>query len=355
MVSKVRNQAAHEKPAAQPSGLAALNTIAALVAVTAATLAAGAYVWRISANVEQLKGDFQEANIGRISANVEQLKGDFQEANIGRISANVEQLKGDFQEANIGQLQLAADVKQLKDNFQEAKSTNTKRTLPRIDALEARLSKVSDYLKSETFDTVYVFKHTFNFPNPMFNVTDNEEARFLACPSGELDVDWATEELLGLERHRYQKELATFDDNIEFKFYTMSNEPKTIIRQEIACYKNEPRENEDISISPAPVKVIMQMESAKDGDDSYGIFRVSADKMGFDHDNPSDLMTYPLRRMPDTTGRQVHKLAATLVDREHKDGSQRDCYEYKRKAATGELDRCDFEVFVFAYDTPLLQ
>ena len=343
MANQAHNQMPQGKPSEKPAVLATLNTILALVGLATAVLAVGIYIWKLDAKVDNVNLaviGVQEKAI-KIPPRITAL-----EYELSKVPSDVGQRIAALENGlsrvpnDIGQR-----LSELETRLSEVPDVSP--LLKRFPDVETRLSMISAYLASARFDTVYVFKHTFDFPNPMFNIGDDTD--FLACPSDTPEVDWQADMLLDLERKRYQTELAMFDDHIEFNFYTTSDEPTTIIRQEIACYKQEFRTNKETLISPAPVKVRMQIESAADSDDNYGTLVISDAQIGFDHED-SDLMTYPLRRKRDAeTDRQVHKLIATLDDREVGEGN---CAEYKRQAAAGGLDRCDFEVFVFAYDSP---
>ena len=378
----------------------AIVALAALATLIGAVLAAGYYIWNLAARVgalEKAKSDASQVqpSLSDLSVRMErieassttvQLEGldkeiksnddqiDQMTSSISDLKAHmdrVDEVSKDNTDAISGSLSrttdLEANVGQIVNDL-TANSTTTTRNLSRISVLEGgvsdlqgRMTRTSEYLASEAYDTVYVFKHTFDFPNPTFDVrgrsdTDEgtasaeaeaeAEAEALACPSEELGVDWTTDDtvdykgLLDLERRRYQKRLTTFDGSIEFKFYTMRSVPNTIVRQEMTCY-----EEGNVRMEEAPVVPIMGMESAEDNDDSYGVFKVEHSSLvGFDH-SADDIKTYPLKRLPNSEGRQVHRLSATLVDRE--DNSQ-DCRRYLVEAAKGELDRCDFQVFVFA-------
>ena len=403
--------ATKDHPAVEQSAAVTLNTIVALAALIGAALGIGYYVWDIAVRVgdlEKAKPDVSQVQsisdlrvrVKRIetSPTTVQLEGLDKEIKsnndqIDQMMSNISDLKLHMDridyasKANFDAISgsssrttdLEVNVGQIMDDL-AANSTTTTQNLSRIYALEGgvsdlqdRMTKTTEYLASEAYDTVYVFKHTFDFPNPTFDVrgrsdTDEgtasaeaaeaeaeaeaeaaeaeAEAEALACPSEELGVDWTTDDtvdykgLLDLERRRYQKRLTTFDGSVEFKFYTMRSVPNTIVRQEMTCYKEG-----NVRMAEAPVVPIMGMESAEDNDDSYGVFKVEHSSLvGFDH-SADDIKTYPLKRLPNSEGRQVHRLSATLVDRE--DNSQ-DCRRYLVDAAKGELDRCDFQVFVFA-------
>ena len=238
-----------------------------------------------------------------------------------------------------------------------------------LTAFNDKLSKVSNYLASETFNTVYVFKHTFDFPNPPFNVSTEEEARAIICTLDELhELPTADDDLS--EKERYKKVLSGFDDSVELKFYTMSNVPpppppaqlsqndarkkpkklpnvlgKTYIRLETACYGGN-----DIPVTPAPVRLRLEGKSTIDTMNSdIGSVKVSEHKdILFEHIN-RDLVVRPFVGLGEPVP-QVHSLTATVVDLEG--GSKRSCNDYEVKAAAGSLDRCDFEVVVFTYDLP---
>ena len=125
-----------------------------------------------------------------------------------------------------------------------------------IIGLHDSLSSIRRQLSA--FDTVYLFKHTFDFPDPSFKFEEEEladltpspegRARALICTPEEHDGGVVGEELPATHHelfekiNLYKRELAAFDNSIELKFYTIGgqkDEPvQTMIRQETACYKS---------------------------------------------------------------------------------------------------------------------
>ena len=227
-----------------------------------------------------------------------------------------------------------------------------RQTVSRVPALETGLPQLSEYIASELFDTVYVFKHTFDFPNPSFDI-GGDEAKALVCPPIEQSTDDLPE-----ERKLYKDELIAFDDDVELKFYTVGQEDtgsvQAIIRQETACYKHIPTESDagpavaqDIRITPAPVRILIQAESVGDDNITFS----TPQYLSVDHDDV-DSKTFPFRGLPNHAGLQVHSLTAAVSDRNDRTrrfGSRKYCSAYGLKVATRELDRCDFELYVFAH------
>lgn len=318
------------------------NAIASWCTVAASILTVGWYIWNLNENTDDLAKDMKENtnDVKQVTKDVNEIRSLFDELELDTLEEKLSNLQSDVDQ-RISKL--------------ETKVPDLNPTLSRLSVLESELSRVSEYLTSERLDTVYVFKHTFDFPNPTFEVGDNTDS--LACSDVAPKVDWDNDKLLAVERKRYQNELALFDNHIEFKFYTMSDEPLATIQDQLVCYKKAERPYEETSISPAPIKIRMQMESiVEDSEGQRGTFSVSDDNIGFDHDS-SGFRTYRVSRLREgirrstDTDRQLHKLIAILEDRET---GKKDCSEYKRQAASGELDRCDLEIFVFAYDSPPL-
>lgn len=373
-MARDRKQVAHEEPAAKSSIITTLNIVTALIAVTAAALGVGYYIWQLKKGVDE--------SLSRLTVVEEELSDVPSTASIATLEGLISDLPSDTAqrldalEARILDIPTDADIAAVEkrlSNVQGDAATrlaaveselidlpNIRELLSRVPSLETRLSQLSD-VPSETFDTVYVFKHTFDFPKPPLGLGRNE-ARDLICTTGEL----ATTDGLREEEEVFRKELATFDGSVDFKFYTVGQERdslgregnagaegvRTMIRQETACYKRTQEGNEtgqDIRITPAPVEIRLQAESAVDRDDNRGTY-IQPYNPSFDHDG-GDSKTFRFLGLPNHTGLQVHSLTGTIVDRQ--DPNRRFCREYEIKVATRELDHCDFEVFVFAYlDSP---
>ena len=376
MANGVRRQMPHEEPAAKSSIITTLNVVTALIAVTAAALGVGYYIWQLKKGVDEslTRLGVVEAEILDVpsTASIAILRG-----LISDLESNTSQ-RLDTLDTRLLDVPSNADIAALEGRLSNAQGDaatrlaaveseltglpNIHQLLSRVPALETKLSQLSKYIASETFDTVYVFKHTFDFPKPPLGLGRNE-ARDLICTTGEP----TTTDRIG-EEEVFRKELAAFDGSVDFKFYTVGQERddlrrggnagaegvQTMIRQETACYKRTQEGNEtaqDIRITPAPVEIRLQAESAVDRDNNRGTY-IQPYNASFDHDG-GDSKTFRFLGLPNHTGLQVHSLTGTIVDRQ--DPNRRFCREYEIKVATRELDRCDFEVFVFAYlDSPPL-
>ena len=363
-----------------------LNTTVALVVIASATLGAGIYIGTLVANVEKVEeaqtsdipglveavarveGALKEAEkvMGRVEEGVKETRSAVSDVPgvadvVGRVESTLKEARdavgrieggvGEARSAVSDVLGVAEAVGRVEDGLKETRSAvvRLERGIREVQS-SARISfdleeHVSKHLASATSNTayIYVFKHTFDFPNPGFDVPT--DAKILACPRAEVDVD---REARDWEK-RYREALDTFKDNIEFRFYTTTNDPPPLIRQEVECYKHSAGEDDDLRISPAPVKVSMQLESALDDGPNYGRFVAGPRDLGFDHEEQRDMVSYPLRT-PYRSGRQAHVLTATLADRERR--QRGNCRDYRVKAATGDLDRCDLHVFLLAYGEP---
>ena len=379
-----------DRKSSRSSPSTVLNIVMTLIAVTTAALSAGYFIGQLNQEVAQVPANIAalEERLSKVvqteSDALEERLSDGQSTAARRI-ASLEELLPEAQSAtneriaalesgiSDGQSTTARRIASLEELLPETQSATNERiaTLEsglsdvqsdaaqriaalesglsdvrlRVPILETELSRLSDKLASDTFDTAYVFRHTFDFPNPPFDV-DEEEARALICRQAERS---ATDEFLD-EKEIYRKELAAFDDSVDLKFYTMGRGEdgpvQTMIRQETACYKrSSKRGRQDDRVTPAPVEIVMQAESAIDRDDNRGVY-FQPYNPSFDH-NDGDSKTFPFSGLPNHVGLQVHSLTATVVDR--KDPNRRSCKDYEIKAATKELDRCDFEIFVFAY------
>lgn len=219
-----------------------------------------------------------------------------------------------------------------------------------LKAVEHQLLHLPNNIRP-TFDTVYVFKHTFDFPKPSFKL-EKDEARDLLCTPDELP----TTDELRKEKELYRKEVFAFDARAKFKFYAMGQrrgeDKQTMIRQEMSCYKRTRGRNEAVPskkrIAQAPVVIRLAPESAIYNDDDGGTWSPSKDP-SFDHDD-GDSKAYIFSGLREREGPQVHSLTATIVDRNK--SSRERCQDYEIEVATGKLDRCDLEMFVFAYLDP---
>ena len=320
---KQGRKVAHEEPAEKPDPLG-LRVVMVVIALTGALLGADHYIDGRLADIEKSLSDASER-----FKTVDRSLSDLSTGMTGRLKTMNDSLSG--------------------------LSTNIHQTLSRVSALETRLSQMSEYVASGTFDTVYVFKHTFDFPKPSFDL-ERDEARDLICTSDELPT---TDELRE-EKELYRKAIFAFDASVQFKFYTMGQGKdeavQSMIRQEMACYKRTRRRNETVPrerrITQAPVEIQLETESAIYSDDNGGTWSRPYDP-SFDHDD-GDSKTYIFSGLPERGGPQVHSLTATIVDRE-KRPDQEFCQNYEIEVATRRLDRCDLEVFVFAYlDSPPL-
>jgi len=381
-----------EEPAAKPSFIKVLNIVTAMVAITAAVLGGGYYIWNLERGVDDnmSRGSNIDARLAGIDArlagvgeSLSSLKTDTDER-LTAMRESLSSLKADTNghlsamEDSFSNLSTDADQRltAMKESLSDL-STDTNRrltaaegrlshvqadtenhraavgnTLSRISALETSLSELSEHVK--TFDTVYVFKHTFDFPKPPFELKRNE-AIDLICTSVELP---ATDELRE-EKEFYRKEVVEFDAKVKFKFYTTgqekNREARTMIRQETTCYKRTQRRNETVPtekrMNRAPIKVRFRAESAIYRDDNGGTWSHPYNP-SFDHED-GDSKTFRFLGLPAHRGPQVHSLTATIEDLE--ESNQELCKNYEIEVATRELDRCDLEVFVFAYlDSPPL-
>lgn len=297
---------------ATPSIPQIINTIVGLVALIGAALSVGYYFFKLDGVVDELSKE-----VTPLKAQVDALERKVNESDSGLASTRTA----------VGQIERELGV--VNGGLSELQSTSLGHA-SRVSTVENEVSNVLAYLASRTFDTVYRFKHTFNFPNVTLDIF-RDGAKYLACPS------------------QNQQEIVALDDSTEFIFYTGSSALDIRIREEILCYERRRDTNRDIRISPTPVQIEMEMFSDGDGEDS-GESLVKKN-LGFDHDTdgPSDLKVYPIRRNRATHGdRQTHTLSATPSIRTE---SQERCGTDSIGAPTGELHHCDFEVVVFAYDS----
>lgn len=277
MVIEDRKQAVHEEPAAKPSvpvplkyAVAVLAVATALITLIPVQLKVVAYAIGAHDSLSSIPGINEriEAADERINAVRHQLSKELSDAG-NRITSVEDQILEEL--SNTGNR-----ITAVEDRLLDVPS-DISQTLSRVPALETALSQLS------AFDTVYLFKHTFDFPDPLFNV--EEEGIANLAPSSEerasalICTELPATHRLFEEIERYKRELSTFDNSIELKFYTMGrneDEPvQTMIRQETACYKrtlNEDGTPRDSRIRPAPVEIRMQAESARDSDDNSGTF-----------------------------------------------------------------------------------
>ena len=309
----------HKEPS-EKSGLPGLNVVMVVIAIVGAALGADQYIDNQFAELRKSISSLSTGTSEHLNALNDTLS-DLSTTTNGRLKA-------------------------VNNTLSDLSTT----TNGRLKAVEDQLLHLPNNIR-QTFDTVYVFKHTFDFPNPAFEL-ERDEARDLICTSDKLPT---TDELRE-EKKLYRKEVVAFDASAQFKFYTMGQEKdkavQTIIRQEMACYNRIRRRNEIVPrerrITHAPVEIQLETQSAIYSDGTWS----RPYNPSFDHDD-GDSKTYTFSGLHEHGGPQVHWLTATIVDREKSD--QEFCQDYEIEAATRKLDRCDLEVFIFAYlDSPPL-
>ena len=311
-----------DRKSSRSSPSTVLNIVMTLIAVTTAALSAGYFIGQLNQEVAQVPANIAalEERLSKVvqteSDALEERLSDGQSTAARRI-ASLEELLPEAQSATNERIAtLESGLSDVQSNAAQriaALESGLSDVRLRVPILETELSRLSDKLASDTFDTAYVFRHTFDFPNPAFDV-DEEEARALICRQAERS---ATDEFLD-EKEIYRKELAAFDDSVDLKFYTMGRGEdgpvQTMIRQETACYKrSSKRGRQDDRVTPAPVEIVMQAESAIDRDDNRGVY-FQPYNPSFDH-NDGDSKTFPFSGLPNHVGLQVHSLTATVVDR----------------------------------------
>ena len=330
----------HEEPP-QKSGHPGLNVVMVVIAVVGVVLGADQYIDNEFAGLKE--------SISRLSTDTSN-RFDTLNTSLSDLSTSTSgHLKAVNDSLSALSTSTSGHLKAVNDSL-SALSTSTS---GHLKAVEHQLLHLPNNIRP-TFDTVYVFKHTFDFPKPSFKL-EKDEARDLLCTRDELP----TTDELRKEKELYRKEIFAFDARAKFKFYTMGQrrgeDKETMIRQEISCYKRTRGRNEaepsEKRIAQAPVVIRLEPESTIYDDDNGGTWSPSNDP-SFDHDD-GDSKTYIFSGLPVREGPQVHSLTATIADRDK--SSRERCQDYEIKVATGKLDRCDLEMFVFAYlDSPPL-
>ena len=233
--------------------------------------------------------------------------------------------------------ELASVKDQLESIRADVGTTNEK-----TSSLSALLQNFSP---AKTFNTVYVFKHIFDFPNPAFNTTD-EQARELACDNADPpEPDW-TKGSLDIEKKLYKRELDRFDRSTTFTFFTMGDSPPHFIRHKISCYRHGSRDRDLIRSPEISLRLTWRtLEEEERESEHVRRFGDSNERDLFDHDtaNEGEFWLHDIR-----SGISRHELTASIVP---PDTDDQECPVYWMKVAKDELDRCDFEAFVFARDS----
>ena len=349
--------------------LFAISIVGIFFAVVAGTLNAGSFFWKLGPRITALENEFslndpeKEGRVTKLEGELRSLnnskdgritkmEGELRSLNNskdGRVTKLEGQLSGLSNPKNGRIAKLESQLSRLNDpdgriaaveDGLSDVANKLRQTVSRVPALETGLSEID---VPETFDAVYVFKYTLDFPNPSFEV-NKDDARSLVCAP---DVD----ELLEEEQRAYREKFAAFNGLVKLRFSTMGNATTTIL-QETACYGKMPIGKDtgpvvahDVRITPAPVNFLLRAASR-----IVGRLDEPPRTLELGH-NDRDTKIFSFDGLPHA-GRQDHSVTAVVLDREHDVPNRGDyphCSDYGVKVATGELDRCDFEVFVFAH------
>jgi len=365
----------HKQGASSFSITMSSSTVMAGIAVITGALSVVFFISKLHYDMERLDVD---KTLSRIT-NVEKQLLKVAESDSDALDRLSNKVASDFATLENRLLTVASDSSALENQLSKAESDSNERiaavesrlldvanklrqTVSRVPALETGSADLSADIASRAFNTVYVFKHTFDFPDPPFDVNNRDEAEALLC-SRRRKLQ-ATGELPE-EGRRYVDELHNFDDHVELNFYTMGkgskgdDEPQAIIRQETACYKHMPRENagpavaQDVRVTPAPVRISMRVETGKIDNDNSTIYSQPYEIAGDHYGGDSKTFEFTgFTGWSDHAGLQVHALTAAVSDRSGNPPIEKYCESYGFKVATGELDRCDFELFIFTHLNP---
>lgn len=203
----------------------------------------------------------------------------------------------------------------------------------RVDEIQPKIESVYDHLSSGTIDTLYVFKHIFDFPNPSIYVTEEEARRALCEDFDQPALGRRNLDLKAFHLWLYRRQLEIFDFSADFTFYTMVSDPENTVRYGMACFRHDFENREEVRTSNVPFRVALTEIEGR------------PPRYLINHDTviPGPV---PLMRGDGRRKEERHRLAVTIQP----DGLDRGCPDYLLSIAKNDLDRCIFEAAIFAPD-----
>lgn len=272
----------------------------------------------------------------RTSDSFEKLRVKFEDK-IARISNSVSATTEELETASSNAIIALAKIEELRHQ---------------TDTIKPSIASVQDHLSSGTLDTLYVFRHIFDFPNPAISIATDDEATRVACHSLH-EPEIATENLREVLIWQYNRMLEVFDFSTDFTFFTMVQDPANIVRHEMKCYAHDFHRREETPASVVvPYRAVLTERETRSDDTESGGVRSRHPQILKDHGLGEDRETL-VQRLVSARKRVQHDLTVTIGRDDSAPNAQKaNCPAYLLAIVKNKLDRCIFTAAVMAHDAP---